>query len=68
MKRNQFLNCNSFIQEIAAKTKKKSARITITIPDELAEKLMKQMVGVEDGSISGLQLTWLDHELPQVDK
>lgn len=66
-KRNQFLNCNSLLLEVSAKTKKKSAYLKLAVPDELAEKLLKQISLQQTTPIQCLQLAWLDGSLT-VDK
>ena len=63
--RNQFLDCGALILEVSAKTKKKSACITIAVPDDLATQIMKDLAcgrqtKCKPSIIRGLQLSWLD--------
>lgn len=62
MERNQFYSVQYGvnISEIKAKTKRKNAYIKIDIPDEFAEKLLKQLCTNKQEPISGLQLSWID--------
>jgi len=62
MKRNQFLNVTNLIGEVKAETKKKSATVTLCIPDELAKKLMKTMMQ-KDGKIQHIELSYVDKEV-----
>jgi hypothetical protein len=60
MKRNQFLDLSGLIIEVKGETKGKSAKITVAIPDELAEKIMKSMCGSD--IIHAVQLSYIDKE------
>ncbi len=56
---NQFLDVGQLIVRIETETKRKSARLTIGIPQVLAEKLITQIAGGED-NIQGMMLSWYD--------
>lgn len=53
------------ISEIKAKTKRKNAFIKIDIPEELADKLLKQLTLNKLTPISGLELSWNDSEVEE---
>jgi hypothetical protein len=63
--RNQFLDLNNLILEIADESKNKAAYLKIAIPSILAKKLLKQMSLKKSDPIRGLRLSYLDLELKE---
>lgn len=53
-------HCNVGIRAIKRKTKRSEATLLIEIPDELAQKLMRQIAGVEPSTIHGPWLEWAE--------
>lgn len=63
MKRNQFLSVVDCVTKLERATKRKSAIIQLSIPDEVCEKFLKAIIDVRQGresNIKGLELSWLD--------
>lgn len=66
-KRNQFLDCTGSIIELKRARKRKSATITIAIPDETCEKFMDALTDSyfkRETKIKGLELSWIDTDIP----
>jgi len=63
--RNQFLDLNNLILEIADESKNKSAYLKIAIPSILAKKLLRQISLQKSDPIRGLRLSYLDLELKE---
>ena len=66
-KRNQFLDCTGSIIELKRATKRKSATITIAIPDAICEKFMDAFTDAyfkRETKIKGLELSWIDTDIP----
>lgn len=65
--RNQFLNAE--IMEVNQEKGKlhhkryKPAYIKLAIPSETADKIMKEISGIGEANLFGMQLSWLDNRL-----
>ena len=64
---NQFygLQYGVNILKVKAKTKKKNATITIAIPDDFADDLLKQLCCRKKEPFSELMLSWNDNRIKE---
>lgn len=62
---NQFFSLSGNILEVTGETKRKNATLKILIPNDFAQKLMKQMLGNnqyddKNNKLLNIQLCWTD--------